>query len=66
MRQKPNAGPAIQVLMAKTEKAVTDRRQNVERRLRHAIRKAHDRMFTHLKNPEGPAAGHPQSRARQS
>ena len=43
-----------------------DRRQDTERRLRFAIRKANDRMFSILRSPGDRDKGGPVPRARHS
>ena len=44
------------------DKQPKDRRQNKEERLRYAIRKANDRMFSHLERRPEPDESKPQDR----
>ncbi len=44
---------------------VRDRRQDVARRLRHAVRHAHDRMFDNVTNREDPRKDNPQTPTRR-
>jgi hypothetical protein len=47
--------------MTTAQKALRDRRQNFQERLRHAVRKANDPMFatTRKESPKGPVRTRP-------
>jgi len=50
-RWKRNGARCIQAGMQKPEQKAADRRQNYAQRLRIAVRRAHDPLFSLLKSP---------------